>query len=175
MLEIKKPEMTKNISTPIKPPVSHLGKAWKPTTDKTAIARRPSMSGRYAMCVRRGGLGCLERLSVFAIRVTTLSVPFQSGQPRETGAGAHHPLQIGPLTVQLASKAEQQRYCLQKNSQGDNRRGRTGALRRHEQKKPAGYCSRFNNRVKQEGSIGRATKEDEDTSQSYLSMLRSII
>jgi len=38
--------MTKNTSTPTNPERSQPGKAWNPTTDATAIARRPSISGR---------------------------------------------------------------------------------------------------------------------------------
>ena len=41
------PEITKKISTPINPPEIHSGKAWNATTEITAIARRPSISGRY--------------------------------------------------------------------------------------------------------------------------------
>ena len=48
MVEIRKPEMTKNTSTPTKPDLKMLsGKAWKSTTEMTAMARSPSMSGRY--------------------------------------------------------------------------------------------------------------------------------
>src|SRR5688572_18829913 len=42
--------MTKNTSTPTKPPRHALGYAWNATTARTATARRPSMSGRYAGC-----------------------------------------------------------------------------------------------------------------------------
>ena len=48
MVEMRKPEMTKNMSTPTKPDLKMLsGKAWKRTTEMTAMARRPSISGRY--------------------------------------------------------------------------------------------------------------------------------
>lgn len=48
MVEIRKPEMTKKTSTPTKPDLKMLsGKAWNRTTDITAMARRPSISGRY--------------------------------------------------------------------------------------------------------------------------------
>lgn len=47
MVEIRKPEMTKKISTPMKPPFIDDGKAWNMTTERTATARRPSMSARY--------------------------------------------------------------------------------------------------------------------------------
>jgi len=48
MVEMRKPEMTKKTSTPTKPDLKMLsGKAWKRTTEMTAIARRPSISGRY--------------------------------------------------------------------------------------------------------------------------------
>ena len=43
---IKNPEMTKNTSTPMKPPRILDGNAWYPTTSSTATARKPSMSGR---------------------------------------------------------------------------------------------------------------------------------
>ena len=33
---MRKPEMTKKMSTPMKPPLSHCGKAWKQSTDSTA-------------------------------------------------------------------------------------------------------------------------------------------
>ena len=46
ILEIKNPEMTKNTSTPMKPPGNQPGNAWKPTTGRMASARRPSISGR---------------------------------------------------------------------------------------------------------------------------------
>ncbi|BBH52774.1 hypothetical protein JCM31447_12170 [Fluviispira sanaruensis] len=48
IVEIKKPEMTKNISTPMNPPGFNTGKKWNKTTDSTAIARNPSISGRYS-------------------------------------------------------------------------------------------------------------------------------
>jgi hypothetical protein len=44
---IRKPEITKNTSTPMKPPGMAFGNAWKFRTSITAIARRPSTSGRY--------------------------------------------------------------------------------------------------------------------------------
>jgi len=48
IVEMRKPEMTKNISTPTNPDLKMLsGKAWKRTTEMTAMARSPSMSGRY--------------------------------------------------------------------------------------------------------------------------------
>ena len=43
---IRNPEMTKKISTPTYPPAKAGIPAWKPITDRTAIARNPSMSGR---------------------------------------------------------------------------------------------------------------------------------
>ena len=48
MVEMRNPETTKNTSTPTKPDLKTLsGKAWKRTTEITAMARRPSISGRY--------------------------------------------------------------------------------------------------------------------------------
>ena len=48
IVEMRKPEMTKKTSTPTKPDLKMLsGKAWKSTTEMTAMARRPSISGRY--------------------------------------------------------------------------------------------------------------------------------
>ena len=48
MVEMRNPEMTKNTSTPTKPDLKTLsGKAWKRTTEMTAMARSPSISGRY--------------------------------------------------------------------------------------------------------------------------------
>lgn len=48
MVEIRNPDITKKTSTPTKPDLKMLsGKAWKRTTEMTAIARRPSISGRY--------------------------------------------------------------------------------------------------------------------------------
>ena len=44
---IKNPEITKNISTPMNPPVIKLGHAWKIITKLTAIALIPSISGPY--------------------------------------------------------------------------------------------------------------------------------
>jgi hypothetical protein len=44
--EIKKPEITKKTSTPIKPPGRSSGKAWNMTTTNTASALNPSISGR---------------------------------------------------------------------------------------------------------------------------------
>src|SRR5690349_16458367 len=53
---IRKPEMTKKTSTPVKPPGRRLGKAWNASTEHTATARRPSMSARYGMsCALRTG------------------------------------------------------------------------------------------------------------------------
>lgn len=45
-LMIRKPEMTKKTSTPINPPGASGKPAWKRMTKMTAIARRPSTSGR---------------------------------------------------------------------------------------------------------------------------------
>ena len=48
MVEMRNPDMTKKTSTPTKPDLKMLsGKAWKRTTEMTAIARKPSISGRY--------------------------------------------------------------------------------------------------------------------------------
>ena len=48
MVEMRKPDITKNTSTPTKPDLKMLsGNAWKRTTEITAMARSPSMSGRY--------------------------------------------------------------------------------------------------------------------------------
>jgi hypothetical protein len=43
---IRKPEITKNTSTPTKPPAGRPRSTWKASTSSTATARRPSMSGR---------------------------------------------------------------------------------------------------------------------------------
>ncbi len=43
---IKKPEMTKNTSTPPKPPVTPKPPTWYSKTARTAIALSPSMAGR---------------------------------------------------------------------------------------------------------------------------------
>jgi len=45
ILEIKNPEITKNMSTPMNPPGSFPGKAWNATTEIIATARKPSISG----------------------------------------------------------------------------------------------------------------------------------
>ena len=48
MVDIRNPEMTKKTSTPTNPDLKILsGKAWKRTTEMTAMARSPSISGRY--------------------------------------------------------------------------------------------------------------------------------
>ena len=48
MVDIRNPEITKKTSTPTKPDLKMLsGKAWKRTTEMTAMARSPSISGRY--------------------------------------------------------------------------------------------------------------------------------
>ena len=48
MVEMRKPEITKKTSTPTKPDLKMLsGKAWNSTTEMTAMARKPSISGRY--------------------------------------------------------------------------------------------------------------------------------
>jgi len=48
MVEIRKPDITKKTSTPTKPDLKMLsGKAWNRTTEMTAMARSPSISGRY--------------------------------------------------------------------------------------------------------------------------------
>lgn len=64
MLEIRKPEMTKKISTPINPPGIRDGKAWKPTTESTATAQRPSISERNFGCACEYIIssGCQNRL-----------------------------------------------------------------------------------------------------------------
>ena len=41
------PEITKKTSTPTKPPLMKLNFAWKNNTSSTAMALRPSISGRY--------------------------------------------------------------------------------------------------------------------------------
>ena len=43
---IREPEITKNTSTPTNPDGSSAAAAWYSTTASTAIARRPSISGR---------------------------------------------------------------------------------------------------------------------------------
>src|SRR6266487_645584 len=43
---IRKPEITKNTSTPTNPPCTPSRSAWYSTTESTAKARKPSMSGR---------------------------------------------------------------------------------------------------------------------------------
>ena len=43
---IRKPEMTKNTSTPTNPPGSADGQKWQTTTIATATARSPWISGR---------------------------------------------------------------------------------------------------------------------------------
>ena len=50
-LVIRKPDKTKNMSTPKKPPLNDWGKPWYVTTSKTAIARSPSISRRYSNLV----------------------------------------------------------------------------------------------------------------------------
>ena len=48
IVEMRNPDMTKKTSTPTKPDLKMLsGKAWKSTTEMTAMARSPSISGRY--------------------------------------------------------------------------------------------------------------------------------
>ena len=44
ILEIRYPEMTKNMSTPINPPVINSGQAWNIMTMLTAIVLSPSIS-----------------------------------------------------------------------------------------------------------------------------------
>ena len=44
---IRNPEITKKTSTPIKPPCIQDKFKWNRMTDKTDIALRPSISGRY--------------------------------------------------------------------------------------------------------------------------------
>lgn len=44
---IKKPDKTKNTSTPTNPPGIKFGHAWKITTTPTAIALNPSISDLY--------------------------------------------------------------------------------------------------------------------------------
>ena len=46
-LVIKNPDITKNTSTPINPPVRDSGYAWKITTKVIANALNPSISGLY--------------------------------------------------------------------------------------------------------------------------------
>ncbi len=47
ILEIRYPEMTKNMSTPMKPPVMNSGQAWNIMTMLTAIVLSPSISALY--------------------------------------------------------------------------------------------------------------------------------
>jgi hypothetical protein len=46
---IRKPLITKNTSTPTYPPPNRLNPAWNSMTGSTARARRPSISGRWAI------------------------------------------------------------------------------------------------------------------------------
>jgi hypothetical protein len=50
MPDIKYPEITKNTSTPINPPVNNYGYAWNMTTIVIAIVLSPSISGQYSVC-----------------------------------------------------------------------------------------------------------------------------
>jgi hypothetical protein len=50
MPDIKYPEITKNTSTPINPPVNNYGYAWNMTTIVIAIVLSPSISSRYSVC-----------------------------------------------------------------------------------------------------------------------------
>ena len=52
---IRKPEMTKNTSTPTNPPGSACGQKWQTTTTATAIARSAWISGRITLPRARGG------------------------------------------------------------------------------------------------------------------------
>src|SRR5699024_4800533 len=56
---MRKPEITKNTSTPTYPPESVSTPAWNSTTSITAIARRPWMSGRKPGFVVGWGCGAL--------------------------------------------------------------------------------------------------------------------
>jgi hypothetical protein len=47
MLEMRYPEITKKMSTPMNPPGMNEGQAWKRMTIPTAIVLKPSISGRY--------------------------------------------------------------------------------------------------------------------------------
>jgi hypothetical protein len=49
ILEIKNPDITKNTSTPIKPPGIAWGKAWYIRTTDMAMALNPSISLRYVI------------------------------------------------------------------------------------------------------------------------------
>ena len=57
--------MTKNTSTPRKPPGSHAGLAWYTITAMTARARMPSSPGRYGtrLIAVRGGLHSSGRVA----------------------------------------------------------------------------------------------------------------
>jgi len=70
----------------MKPPFNQFGKAWKITTESTAIARSPSMSGRYLGCwgvVDNSGLACSARDVTFAFAPFCNSVP-SKGAPYPT-------------------------------------------------------------------------------------------
>src|SRR5699024_12280367 len=56
---MRKPEITKNTSTPTYPPESVSTPAWNSTTSSTAIARRPWMSGRKPGFAVGWGCGAL--------------------------------------------------------------------------------------------------------------------
>ena len=57
-LVIKKPDSTKNTSTPTNPPENQAIRAWNKMTTMTATARRPSMSGRKSSSTALAFTGC---------------------------------------------------------------------------------------------------------------------
>ena len=102
--------MTKKTSTPVKPPFSEVGNAWKQTTDITAMALKPSISGRY--------LGCKRWIDGSVIKVLNEACPrssnqFTTHQVKKQFAAAKRKVRCRlPISTSIDLKTEQDRkYC----------------------------------------------------------------
>ena len=80
MAVMTNPEMTKNTSTPTKPPGTG-SSAWKTTTSRTAMARSPWMSRRRPGELLAGGVGGPGRTCVVAVIGVPRSPPGRRRRP----------------------------------------------------------------------------------------------
>lgn len=97
---MRKPDRTKNMSTPTNPPANHGSPAWKASTAPTAMARIPSMSSRsprpWSITVDGGRER--ERCKDSGTRVDPISVSSCSRQGVR-GEGASARRRSGPADV----------------------------------------------------------------------------
>ena len=107
--EMRKPEMTKKMSTPTKPPGSQARSAWKMTTPRTASARNPLMSALKSSAAAARAAIEVRRFEGFVQHVGPVARPAKPdrsprrrkspGDDRQAAAGS------------LALAAQQGPYC----------------------------------------------------------------